>query len=478
VSEDKTDAEKGAFLQELRAFVGRSRKPWTARDPVGPALIRNWCDAMDDQNPVYTSAEDARESLHGELVAPPSMLSAWNMPGLVRHVGTPGDPFATVYARLQEAGFLGTVATNSEHEYARYLRVGDQLTATETVSAISDEKATGLGIGHFITTTTEYRNQTGERVGAMRWTMLLFKPGTGRFAMPDPGDAAAASGGGGPPARLRPGISRDTAFFWEGLKAGELRIQQCEACAALHHPPKVRCSDCGSYELGHRVASGKGVVYSHAEVHHPQVPIFDYPLVVALVELEEGTRLVTNIVAVDPDAVQIGMPVELCLDNADPELVLPMFRPARRPRRETTARFDEIEVGDALPPCPVPITPTQIVAGAIASRDFENVHHDRDQARKKGSPDIFMNILTTSGLCGRYVSDWAGPEALFRRLVIRLGVPNYPGDTMTFTGRVERKQLLDGRGEVELALRGANRLGDHVTGTVTVELPVDGGETR
>ena len=89
------------------------------------------------------------------------------------------------------------------------------------------------------------------------------------------------------------------------------------------------------------------------------------------------------------------------LSYADPTLVLPMFRPARQPRRETTLRFDEIEVGTELPPCPVPITPTQIIAGAIASRDFEDVHHDRDQAKKKGSPDIFMNILTSNGLCSR-----------------------------------------------------------------------------
>jgi acyl dehydratase len=123
------------------------------------------------------------------------------------------------------------------------------------------------------------------------------------------------------------------------------------------------------------------------------------------------------------------------------------------------------EVGEALPELVVPITPTRIVAGAIASRDYQDVHHDVTAARAKGSPDIFMNILTTNGYVGRYVTDWAGPEARILKIAIRLGVPNYPGDTMTLTGSVIRTEE---DGTVEVAVRGANRLGDHVTGTVTV----------
>ena len=122
-------------------------------------------------------------------------------------------------------------------------------------------------------------------------------------------------------------------------------------------------------------------------------------------------------------------------------------------------------VGDRLPVLVIPITPTQIVAGAIASRDFQDVHHDRDAAVAKGSPDIFMNILTTNGLVGRYVTDWAGPAARVDSITIRLGVPNYPGDEMTLTGVVRRVEP-DGR--VEVGVTGANKLGDHVTGTVVL----------
>ncbi len=124
------------------------------------------------------------------------------------------------------------------------------------------------------------------------------------------------------------------------------------------------------------------------------------------------------------------------------------------------------KVGETLPALVIPITPTRIVSGAIASRDYQDVHHDVPAAREKGSPDIFMNILTTNGLVGRYVTDWAGAEARILKIAIRLGVPNYPGDTMTLTGSVAR---VGDDGSIEVSIRGANQLGNHVTGTVTVK---------
>ncbi|MEU0171866.1 MaoC family dehydratase [Streptomyces massasporeus] len=123
--------------------------------------------------------------------------------------------------------------------------------------------------------------------------------------------------------------------------------------------------------------------------------------------------------------------------------------------------------GDRLPPLEIPITRTLIVAGAIASRDYQDVHHDPDLARQKGSPDIFMNILTTNGLVGRYITDHFGPRAELRRVAIRLGAPNHPGDTMVLTGTVEE---VDGD-TATVRVVGANGLGEHVTGTVTVRVP-------
>jgi uncharacterized OB-fold protein/acyl dehydratase len=278
--------------------------------------------------------------------------------------------------------------------------------------------------------------------------------------------------------RPHPGISGDTRFFWDGLEHGELRIQHCGGCGALRHPPVVRCPDCGSYDLGFRVASGRGHIYSFVEVHHPQVPAFDYPLLAALVELEEGTRLVANLASVEPDEARIGMPVEVAFERVDPELTLPFFRPRRPPRRELRRGIEEIRVGDVLDPSPVPITPTLIVAGAIATRDFTPVHHDPELAKRQGTPDIFMNILSTNGLCTGYVTDWAGPDARLKRLRIRLGVPNFPGDTMVLRGIVERVEATGSGGVVEVKVRGTNRLGDHATAQIEVELPAWGAAGR
>lgn len=132
-------------------------------------------------------------------------------------------------------------------------------------------------------------------------------------------------------------------------------------------------------------------------------------------------------------------------------------------------RFHDLTVGDQLPDLVVPLTRTRIVAGAIASRDYQEIHHDADLARERGSKDIIMNILTTNGFVGRFVTDWAGPNAFLRSVKIRLGAPNYPGETMTLTGEV-RELRPDGQVAI-VAVRGANGVGDHVNAIVEVALP-------
>jgi acyl dehydratase len=129
-----------------------------------------------------------------------------------------------------------------------------------------------------------------------------------------------------------------------------------------------------------------------------------------------------------------------------------------------------VEPGQALPPLDVPLTATGIVAGAIASRDYQDVHHDADAARRQGLPNVFMNILTTNGYVGRYATDWAGPEALLQGIAIRLGVPNLPGDTMTLAGHVAARE----GNAITLAIEGRNALGSHVSGSVRLVLPPRG----
>ena len=139
-----------------------------------------------------------------------------------------------------------------------------------------------------------------------------------------------------------------------------------------------------------------------------------------------------------------------------------------------TLCWNEIRVGDPLTPMRIDVTATVIVAGAIATRDFMPVHHDRDYATAQGAPDIFMNILSDTGYCGRFLTDWAGPEAMLKRLAIRLGVPAFPRSTLTYTGAVTGKSAAGGEGLVEVGFRAMNELGDHVSGTATLNVPLRG----
>jgi acyl dehydratase len=134
-----------------------------------------------------------------------------------------------------------------------------------------------------------------------------------------------------------------------------------------------------------------------------------------------------------------------------------------------TIKFKGVKVGDKLPELSIELTPALIIGGALASRDFNPVHHDKAHAQAQGLPDVIMNILTTNGLVGRYVTDWAGPNAELKNIAIKLGAPNVPGDTMKMKGTIKSKD--DKAGTVEVDVVGANGWGHHVTGTVKVALP-------
>ena len=141
-----------------------------------------------------------------------------------------------------------------------------------------------------------------------------------------------------------------------------------------------------------------------------------------------------------------------------------------------TVDFATLRVGDALPPLVIEMTATLVVAGAIATRDFMPVHHDRDYANQQGAPDIFMNILSDTAYASRFLTDWAGPDTMLRKISVRLGVPVFPGHTLTYTGEItalSEESGADGRqGVVDVALRATNELGDHVSGTATLTLPL------
>ena len=339
MSADATErfAELVAFPDhsaELAELVGQEAgAPSLSWDAVNVPMIRHWVEAMGDANPVYVDESAAREAGFPGVVAPPTMLQAWTMRGLrasqdtdeARAAGTQSadSPGEQLSALLDGAGFTSVVATNCEQHYERALVPGDHITVSSVIDAVSGEKKTGLGLGHFITTRLEYRDQHGELVATMCFRILKFKPGTGTSA---PAGVTVE-----PPAerprRPRPALTQDNSFFFEGAARHQLLIQRCTNCGTLRHPPRPACAVCRSFEWDTLEASGRGTVYSFVVNHYPQVPAFDYPLVVALVELEEGTRLVANVSGITPDTVAIGMAVEAGFEDFDDDLSLPVFHP-------------------------------------------------------------------------------------------------------------------------------------------------------
>ena len=166
------------------------------------------------------------------------------------------------------------------------------------------------------------------------------------------------------------------------------------------------------------------------------------------------------------------MPVQVGFERIDDELTLPVWRPAGGAgpgsQRLPAARSERLALpGETLPELVVEATPTFVISSALATRDFQDVHHDRDLAVARGSKDIFVNILTSTGLVQRFVSGWAGPGAVIRSIAIRLGAPCYAGDTLTFTGRAGPAA----DGERTVTVTGRCSAGDHVTGTVRLSVP-------
>lgn len=306
-----------ALRDELLARLGKpldSRGVVVAPDPVNVPMIRHWVDALDDRNPAYDE-RTADQTRHRGLVAPPAMLQSWTMgrptiAGIRERGGAPGeiDPDSPLPI-LAEAGYAGILATNTVLRFDRYLRVGDVVSSEAVLTAVSEQKHTGLGRGYFVTWSNRYTDASGDAVGSQDFTVFTFAPG----------------------------------------------------------PP---------------------------------------------------------------------------------------------PSERNVGAAPELPSGEELPPFDLDVTATVIVAGAVASRDFMPVHHDREYAQAQGAPDIFMNILTSNGYVSRYVTDWAGGDAQIEQIVTRLGAPAVPGKPLRFRGlRLNATEVL---------VRADSDLGNHLTSTVRV----------
>ena len=216
---------------------------------------------------------------------------------------------------LDEEGLTSVVATNCEQHYGRPLVVGDRVLVRSVIEAISDPKRTGLGTGRFITTRLDYVAVPDADcarvlgVGRRGAGALRRRRAGGHHALPHP-QVPAAGPHAGAPAAPAAGLTQDNAFWFEGARAHRLLIQHCTSCGTLRHPPLPACAVCGSLEWDAVESSGRGTVYSYVVVHYPQVPAFEYPLPIGLIELEEGTRVVANLGGVELDAIEVGMAVQ------------------------------------------------------------------------------------------------------------------------------------------------------------------------
>lgn len=317
------------WMSEVRAMVGRQYGRVYAWDEVNAPMIRQWCEAMDVVNPLYTDAAYAAGTEHGGLVAPPAMLQAWCLEGMHMNNYPPGSTTENPYEvlkLLESQGFASVVAVNSDLSFDRYVKIGERLYYTTRLDAVGDQKTTALGTGYFVTLIMTFfseRPEGDEKVGALLFRVFKFRPANPVKPVAEGGSAAVPK-----IKRSKPGISDDNRFFWEGVTAGKLLIQRCTACGDLHHPPGPVCPKCHSFDWDTVEASGKGTIYSFIVMHYPEVPPFDHPNPIGLIELDEGVRIVAGLIGVKRDEIRIGQRVEVEFQTFDDgELTLPLFRP-------------------------------------------------------------------------------------------------------------------------------------------------------
>ena len=323
---------RSSAVEDIQQAAERIRsegksKPRRGRHAVNQPMIDHWLDAIGDRNPIYTDEAAAKAAGHPGVVAPPAMIQVWTMAGL-GGVRADDDPLGKILGLFDEAGYIGVVATNCEQTYHRYLRPGEQVSVTAELTDVVGPKQTALGEGFFITQKIVW--SVGEEpVADMMWRIMKFRPKD----QDETHAAAVVPADLDPELMMRPAASRDTQFFWEGVNAHELRIQK-RPDGTLQHPPVPAVWQDKSTPTEYVVASGRGTVFSFVVHHAPQVPGRTLPFVIALVELDEGVRMLGELRNVDPATVEIGMEVratyiDFPAGESGPAWTLYAWEPAR-----------------------------------------------------------------------------------------------------------------------------------------------------
>ncbi|MCU1699499.1 MAG: DNA-binding protein [Mycobacterium sp.] len=304
--DERLREEQTAAVEDIQKAAERVKaegrsKPRVGRHPVNQPMVDHWLDAIGDKNPIYVDESAAKAAGHPGVVAPPAMIQVWTMMGL-GGVRPDDDPLSKILELFDDAGYIGVVATNCEQTYHRYLRPGEEVSVAAELTDVVGPKQTALGEAFFITQKISW--QVGdEDVAEMMWRIMKFIPA----------DAAQSAVAGVPDdldadSMMRPSSSRDTKFFWDGVSAHELRLQKRQD-GSLQHPPVPALWLDKEMETDYVVASGNGTVFSFVVHHAPKVPGRTLPFVIALVELEEGVRMLGELRGIDPPKVEIGLPV-------------------------------------------------------------------------------------------------------------------------------------------------------------------------
>jgi uncharacterized OB-fold protein len=278
--------------------------PREARDPINQPMINNWTEAIGETDPRFSQG-----------IAPPAMAQVWTMYGLDPKRPA-DDPLHGTMQIFDAAGFHSVLGTNCDQTYLRDVKVGEHVSITTKLESVVGPKVTGVGEGYFVSTLNTWwvgEGEDREAVATMLFRVLKFKPAARASSSPSkPVDKTRT---------IRPQMNQDTEYFWEGTALGELRIQKCNACGELRHPPGPMCPTCHAHDRSHVVASGRGTVFSFLVHHAPYLPGKELPATLALIELEEGLRMIGEVQGGRED-IAIGAPVQVVFEKIDDELTL------------------------------------------------------------------------------------------------------------------------------------------------------------
>ena len=292
-------------------YVEKRLGPYYAWNKVSRTQVWQWCSAMGDSNPEYLEGDIA--------IAPPTMLQSWTFRD-VHGKYAPGSTDKNTYevlGKLDDLGCFGSVAVSYDQSYYGYLKEGDLVHSYSTITDITELKTTGLGQGCFVTERAEYYNQEDKLIGDATITYLKYTPTAKSNATAD--DTANKM------ARIRPIENYDSKHYWQGLRDGHLLIQKCSGCNTLRHPPQPMCEACQSIEWTSIQSACQGTIYSYTTIHYPEIPPFDYPNSIVLVDLDEGVRIAAQLVGTQSSDIEIGSRVKASIKEVQEGLSLPIF---------------------------------------------------------------------------------------------------------------------------------------------------------